>query len=306
MKRILFFLIPTLVIQANAQPKKELTLNLKESKTYRISQTTDQDIIQTIMGTDQEIKNHSEGLISFYVKDAGKSGYMLEIAFTKMKMKMTSPYMNIDLDSEKPADEGNHYAALFNKLVGMKFNATVDRHGKIVDFSGLEDTYARMVDSIGLPNSNKMQLLEQLNQSFGDNIVKTNLKALTSFYPQDKVAEKQSWHKEENTETVIPMVIDNTWTLSEINKHEMVISGVADIRSRKDEEVTINMMPAKVDITGKQTTVYNIHPRSGWILSGETRSEFSGIVALQKSAQIPGGMNVPITLSTKTVFARVE
>lgn len=204
-------LIPAFTITGYSQSKQELSLNLKKGETYRISQVIDQDIVQTIMGNSMEIKSHLDGSSSFYVSDADSSGYLLDIWYTELKMQISSPFLNIDIDSVKLTSEGNHLAMLFNKMKGMKYSARIDRNGEILEFSGLESAVYEIISEMDAPETNKVQMKEQIKQVFGDKTLKSHIVALVSFYPDKMVSTIDTWHHEKKFASFIPMIADNTW-----------------------------------------------------------------------------------------------
>jgi len=96
MKKLFFLLLATITTGAYSQQKQELSLNLKEGETYRINQIIDQDIVQTVMGNPMGIKNYMDWSSSYYVREANSSRYLLDIWFTRFKMKISSSFLNMD------------------------------------------------------------------------------------------------------------------------------------------------------------------------------------------------------------------
>ncbi len=301
MKKIFFLLCLLISINGFSQKKEEIRLNLKKGASYVIDQKTAQEIVQNIMGTEQEISQDIEAVVEFTVTDARAEDYSVDIVYKRMKMVTSSAYFNMTYDSEQPAEESDAFASLLNNLLKEKSQAKINKYGEITEYDGFEEAYEKSISQMNVPEENKAQLRSQLAQTFSDESQRSSLEAFTAFFPKEQVAVKGSWKKEQTLSAAMPMTINTVWTYEDKNKTAMSLIGKSDIKSLP-EQTMLNGMPAKVDINGTQTTNLKVDPSTGWVISGETNSDISGNIAIE-SPQVPGGsMEIPIHITTKTTF----
>lgn len=302
-KTVSLLLLALLTSAAFCQSKHKIELNLKPSQTFQIYSATNQDITQTIMGNDQNVKTMMTGAMTFAVKEKLSDSYLLNVTIDSISMAINSSYMTMAFSSNKKDTEGDYFSQALAGLTGLTFELKIGKNGKIEEFKGVEDTLNSLISGFGIPEQNMEQLKGQLGQTFGDEAFKSSFETIFMIYPDKSVKTGESWNNKIELNTGINIILQNTWTLKDYKKDEYIIDESSVISTKDTASVyQLNGMPAKTNLTGEQTATYNLNSETGLIINGETNSTIKGVISIQKNPQVPDGIDVPIKIITKTTY----
>lgn len=121
---------------------------------YKISSRTKlgEGLMPGMPSGNQEMRqNQTQKIILSVLKENPEGGKSLEIEFGHILMEMEMMGMNISIDSEKPAEDGNPLSAMLastlEKMVGHKIHVELDENDQIVSTSGSEEMLEKMTES---------------------------------------------------------------------------------------------------------------------------------------------------------------
>ncbi len=302
-KTVILLLSALLTSAAFSQSKHKIELNLKPAQSFKIYSVTNQDITQTIMGNDQNIKTRMAGTMTYTVKEKLSDSYLLNVSVDSISLAINSPYITMTFSSNKKDTEGDYFSQALAGITGLSFELKLSKYGEIEEFKGIEDSLNSLISGLGVPEQNIEQLKGQLGQAFGDEAFKGSFETTFMIYPEKAVKTGESWKNKIELNTGINIILQNTWTLKESKNNQYVIDENSAIATKDTVSVTqLNGMPAKTNLTGNQTATYNLDSKTGLIISGESNSTIKGVIYIQKNPQVPNGIDVPMKIITKATY----
>ncbi len=286
---------------SKTKQKVELKLRLQTGKTYRLSTKIIQEMEQTVHDTQQNIKTSLSGILSFHVRDRQKGKYFMDLSYQELHFKLEAPRMYVTFDSDKKPRAGNISDQIYARFVGKTFHAVIDQYGNIVSVTGIDSIGHSIVDGLKMDNAMlKMQLLENFKGLVGNRALKGDLAPYFSFYPPKPIPVGASWSRTLNMQTPIPGIIENTYTLVDFDSSAALIEGESTIGSLPDtaSSGTSRNIKIEYDITGHQTSKIRVHPKDGWLKLATIEATIEGTMKVQKSPQIPHGLEIPFKIKT--------
>ena len=277
-----------------------LMLSLQKGKTYRLSIKFVQTMGQTVHDMRQNITTTLRGNLSFYVKNRLNGRYFLDGRFETLHFNLQAPRMTVTFDSDQKPRTGNVSDQIFARFVSQPFHIVMDHYGSIISVSGIDSLGHAIVDTMEIANPLlKMQYLENFKGLVGNRALKGTLSALFAFYPAKAVKISQSWDKKLSVPSPIPAVFKTTYKLADFDSSQALIKGKSLIESQPVQPEAGGL---KIDyeIEGSQTSEIKIRPKDGWIKTVTMQSEITGTMKVQKSPQIPHGLQIPFTLKTSS------
>ena len=131
---------------------------------YKISSRTKlgEGLMPGMPNGNQEMRqNQTQKIILSVLKENPDGGKSLEIEFGHILMEMEMMGMNISIDSEKPAEDGNPLSAMLastlEKMVGHKIHVELDENDQIVSTSGTEEMLEKLTESMNLQEAGMLQ-----------------------------------------------------------------------------------------------------------------------------------------------------
>ena len=290
-----------------SQKKHQLKFDLKPGNTYYLLQETIQDINQQVMGTEQSIKNEITMLSSYKILEKNNNKYVIEANFDEFSFKMSSAYASFEFDSEKE-NEDNIMNQLFSKMVDQSFSMIMTEYGEITGVQGLEKMMSEMFMDIEMPEAQKAQVRQQMEQNFGPEKMKSSLEMITAIYPTHAVSVGGSWNSEYEITSGFGMNISNQWKLVSHQDDIVVIEGVADVSESENSNLgqQFNNMPTQFEFNGEQITNLKLNAETGWIMEGTSEVSVRGNIKIAKNDQIPQDMVIPITIVTTNTYKRAN
>lgn len=300
MKISKLFLVLSIVAIAFAGcgEKNIIKLNLTEGDSMTMKTFIDQDIKQTIMGNEQQVRTNITAIVTYHVNQVTGDTIHMDLQYDRLILDMAMPQMEMSFDSKKK-EEGNIMYDVMSQIIGKKINIVLLSNGDIVSISNFEDILNDIIDNMETTGGpGKEQLKKQFNQSFGDQSVVSNFKMMLSYIPKKAVSVGDQWETETETNFMVKGTYDTEWILKEYNSDNALMAGTTLIQSEKSELSMGNPdMPMQIELQGEQKTMVNINPQSGWIKNGASDITMTGTLYLS-SAQT-GDMEVPMDIQMK-------
>ncbi len=306
-KQILFLASLLLASAAFSQSGHKIELNLQPSKSYKIYEITEQDITQTVMGNDQNIKTKMTAAMTFLVKQKKQDNYLIDLTIDSSSISVNSPYMSASYSSNNKNTEGDYYSKALSAMQDLVFEVTLSKYGKIVEFKGIEDMLDSLIKGFGLSSDMVIQLKTQMLQTFGDQALRGSLESITRIYPDHSVKTGESWTDNSSINAGLQLDFQNDWTLADYKNNQCTINEKSTIKSTNpDSVVQINGMPAKNNLQGTQNATFQLDSKTGWIISGQSNSSINGSISIQQTDQLPDGMDIPMKINTKTTYSSLQ
>jgi hypothetical protein len=180
---------------------KMLKFNFEKGKGYDYEMTMSID--QEIEG--QAIKMDGNYYYSMYVQDDENGVKNIISTIDRFLMKVDAGVFNIDIDTDKPMppmgdmeddkDPAKLLNGIFGAIKGQQFRMKVNPEGKVLEISGFEDMAAKIFDSLGLEQQEKVMAMAQFNQQFNGDKMKSQFERAWYIFPNKEVKVGDSWKK---------------------------------------------------------------------------------------------------------------
>jgi hypothetical protein len=301
-KKLIYLFVGLVAFGAcNSSEDFDFKLNLVEGETYPYNMTATSDITQSMFGQTMKTKMIIAGNIDFeVVKDLGDSYDML-LKYNKMTMSMESPQGSIEFGSENPKEDdilSRSLAAFVEKPLSLNMSKT----GKINSMGGFDELYDHIVSKFPeLNESDKAQIVMQLEQSYGEEAFKGNIEMTTAIYPDNKVKKGQSWEVETLLSAGMDATVLNTYSLINEKDGKLNLKGKAIISTEEENNEYRDMdgMQVRYKFEGDMSSDIVIDAKTGWVLSAKVKQNLNGETEVKDSPEFPGGMSIPLELNTK-------
>lgn len=304
---VMLGLLMAATLFAQSSAKINIGLNLEVGKTYTLNQKSTQDISQLIMGTEQNIKTEIAGVTSLLVKEATDSGYTVEMRFKKISYKMSSAMMNVEFDSEKPVGEEDMFGKVMLSFIKNPYTMLLSKTGEVLDVKGVDQAIDNTINGLDVPDMNKMQIKSSVKNSFGSESLKSSLEIILRCYPEQPVAVGDTWKNTVMLKMLGKTTKENEWTLKSIDGGEATIAGNATMAvAASDKPFVVNGMNAHANFSGTEQSTFKLDLKTGWITTATSTSTFEGTMVIEKNAQLPNDLEIPMKFTTINNFTATE
>ncbi len=253
---ILLTIIGTMVIQScqtsskTSSASKMLKFNFEKGKGYDYELITNMD--QEIMG-----KRMQMDISLYYSMDVTEDDGSIKTitsAINRFRMKVGMDMVNVDIDTDKPLpslgetedgkDPMKMLNSVFKAITGQKFSMKVDAEGKILELSGFENIASTIVDSMGLEEKDRQEMMLKLGGQFNAEKTKSQLERIWYIFPNKQVKIGDSWQKKSQVEGDLGGDYTSNYKVTDIEGDMVTLSENTTVESSEDQ------MKLKGDIQG--------------------------------------------------------
>jgi uncharacterized protein DUF6263 len=298
-----YILLLALLITNIAQAQYHLGLNLVNGSSYfqRVAATLTID--EDINGQKLDINSTISAVMSFKVLGKSGSDYDLLCAYTEMGMTMKTPDGDVSFSSVKPADEKDVFSKILKNMINHQFHVTMQENGMIKEVKGIDSLWSNLMNDFpDLDETKKIQIVDQLKQSYGENSVRGNMEQLTAIFPDKKVNINDQWQNTVQLKTTMTGQQVNHFRLTAYNAQFAEIENHGDIKTN-DTETQVNGMAAVYHLSGPTDSKIKIDTKTGWIIEAEIHQDLKGNVEIKDNPKIPGGITIPMELTAVSKVA---
>jgi hypothetical protein len=304
MKRLMLFaLMGSICYLANGQ-KVALKYNLAEGSSYQMKQVTEQMIKQDFQGMNMEIKMTITANTRYVVNKVSEGQYEIDIIYDQLAMKMESPMMNMNYDSQAVPDVTNPMNAAFSSLIGQKFNMVMDSKGKVLSVKGFENVMDSLTAKMGGNRDAAEQMAASLKDQFGNESMQSSMEMVMAIFPEKPVSVGETWVVNTVSNKGMQMTNENTLTLKDASNGKWVLSGNSKLTTNANLPVENQGMKMTFDLAGASTYEMTLSATTGWIQNSAIDQTISGDLSIE-GGQLPAPMDVPMKISQKTTISGI-
>jgi hypothetical protein len=299
---LILILLITGITTAIAQKVKP-ALNLVNGNTYYMVSNVNSVIMQTINGRENPINLNVMFKMAFKVTGVTDTLYNMEVSYQTLDMKIQTAGTTIEMNSQK-TDGNDIPSKIVAAMVNKPFNITITKSGKIKSVDNVENMISGVFDSFTQIDSVKRQQIKsQFMQSFGAKAFKGNLEIATAIFPEKKVSVNDTWVVNTKLESTMTAMLKTTYQLTGITDKSYQIHGAGSIFTDNSAPATmISGFPMKYSLTGTLTSDIVADKATGWISNLKLNEVMKGNVIIQDNKQMPGGMTIPMTITSDQVM----
>ncbi len=275
MKKISFFLVAVLAIvlsgniqsckpSSKASASKMLKFSPEQGKGYDYEMVMDLDT----KAAGQESAITLSGIYSMDITSVDNNVRTISTSYKSIKMKMDMMGMNIEIDSDKPVPDGgtdmkqNPLGAM-NKvmtgLVGKKFIIKVDEEGKVLAVEGFEKILTDMVDSMGVNDNIKAQVMASLKDQYSNQSIKDQFAQIFTIFPNKEIKVGDTWEKIYSTGGKMAAKFTTNYTVKNIEGDHVTLVADTKISSTDDN----------MNLQGTQSGNIIVDSKTGLMINSE-------------------------------------
>jgi hypothetical protein len=156
-------------------------------------------------------------------------------------MKMGIGGFNLDIDTDKPlpslgqTEDGKDpmkiLNSLFGAIKGQRFTMKVDAEGKVQEVTGFENMAKIIVDSMGVDEAKRQEMMQQFNQQFNAEKIKSQFERAWYIFPNKEVKIGDSWNKNSQIEGELGGSYSSTYKVTDIEGDMVTLTEVTRIES---------------------------------------------------------------------------
>jgi hypothetical protein len=289
----------TMVLSGVAGAAVQFQLKLDKGKTYYQRTTTEQKIIQTIMGQEQVTQVSMGNGQKLEVLDVDPQGNM-QVRYTHIwtRIKQISPMVQLDYDSsaQGPTPTG---AEGFAALIGESYTARLSPLGKVLDVNGVEQLAAAVRKKL-LAGAEGSPAMSALAPYFDPQGVKEMTQTWLPLYPGRPVEVGDSWTDTKALTQGFGMVIQSTWTLQKQQAGVATIDTTASIQADPNAPgMETQGMKVKFTVSGTQQGTVLLDEATGLATKTDMKQQLKGETKVGATADGPPMMVIPMTIDSQ-------
>jgi len=151
-----------------------------------------------------------------------------------------------------------------------------------------------------LNESQIQQIRKQLMDSYGEKSFKGSIETVTYLFPKKEVAVGNEWMVKTKLESTMEADVTTTYVLVKDDGKYWIIEGKSVIETEKNNKVVSNGMEMSYDMSGGTDIKIKIDKKTGWIVESDINQKMKGSAFIEKNAQIPEGMTLPMEMHNVT------
>ncbi len=247
---VIFVATPSCQSTKSSTATKMLKFNFEKGKGYDYEMMTSMD--QEVLG--QTIQMDMSVYYSMYVTNDDGKNKTITSSIDRFKMKMGIGGFNLDIDTDKPlpslgkTEDGKDpmkiLNSLFGAIKGQKFTMKVGAEGKVQEVTGFENMAKTIVDSMGVDEAKRQEMMQQFNQQFNAEKIKSQFERSWYIFPNKEVKIGDSWNKNSQIEGELGGSYSSTYKVTDIEGDMVTLAEVTRIESSQGK------MNLKGDIKG--------------------------------------------------------
>ena len=255
--------------------------NLQKGKVYEYNM--DYDMEQEMQG--QEINTNLKGNYTLEVTADDGKVKTLKTTYQRMAMNVAMPGRTMSIDSDKTDtsskgeinDPGQLMNAMFGALKGKSFTMKVDREGKVLEVTGLNELAQAMVNSMNLKPDMKPMAQQAFSQQFNEQNVKDMFSQSFHIFPNKPVKVGDTWEKSFAGSVNMPIQMTTNYTVKSIDNDFVILDSKSNLNFGSDNKMS-----------GTQLGTMKVNAKSGLVEDGTFEQKVTGGMNMSTKGKITG------------------
>jgi hypothetical protein len=243
------------------------------------------------------------GTLTFLVTSVTDSGYHMDARFETLAMSMKTPQGAMNFSSEND-DSSDIFSSILREMKDKPFTVTMAGSGEITRVGDVGKLWEAVINQFSqLSEMQKDQMKAQMLNSYGDKALKGNIEMVTLLYPSHAVRIGDKWTIHTNLESGMSARVASEYEFTEMTADHIFLKGVSKIETTdKDAYIESNGMPLKYNLKGNMSSEIRADRQTGWIKEAKINQEIVGDAQIKDNPQVPGGMTIPMTITSVIVI----
>jgi hypothetical protein len=276
MKKVSTLMLLVLFVLAGSAAAQINEFKLTPGDTYLSTSVMDQEIVQTVMGTDQTITTATTTTELIKVIEATAEGFTLESTTQSIKTEISNPMMNQVMDSEGSGPQD----AAMKAITGKTYTFKISKTGEILEITGLDEIRQAVTDELaGTPLA---AMSAQLTQGFSEETIRQSLGTTFTIYPQEPAEEWSTTRQMVLTGTPA----DITTNFTRVDAETISFNSKVSL----DGDIDQGGMKVNLNLSGATEGKVTVNTETGMVTMSESKGDMAGFATAQ-------GMEIPMSIS---------
>jgi len=298
MYRLIFIFL--LVFPANkliSQDPVLLEFKPAPGLSFETSYSTETTITQEIMGIEQQITLNMIMNTLTMVREPRDSFHSLEVSYKRLAIESLTPTSQVRIDTDsRQEQEGIEY---LKPILNKDFIVLLNKQGQVHEVQGLDTIIKKITSEIETGSIEAKAYQNTLNEAFGAENIKNNMEHLSPYYPGIPIATGDVWNYELRTNSAqFEIILQNTARVMNIRPNEIIIQVNSEVSTPADNNITIEGMQARINLSGNQVAEYRVLPGNGLVNKAIIKQNLKGQIWLDMSEQGMGNMKIPMSINS--------
>lgn len=244
------------------EPRGELKLQLRRDEQFPLKKQVVTTLVQTAAdGTQQRIQTTLQLLMAIQVEDVTEDRTRLGVTYRKVDYEQEIDGQKLSYRSSNPPATIPIEAQAYHDMVNDGFAFWIGKDNQINEVVGFQDFLQRCLANV--PPAMQKQVLLGMEAGSDENGISDFVDNTIGLLPfGQEVTPGQEWVRHRNVGRPIPMVMQNRYTLQELNRSEAVvrISGeiipsatINKVSHTREGEVSVTVLGGQ---TSGQCTIF--------------------------------------------------
>ena len=296
-------LFTALAVGVRADAPVELRFHPAKGSVIHLKATFDQKLTQG-RDTGTTTMNQSLSLgYTFTAQEIGADGTVtLKVTYDSVSFSQKSAAGDIEYDSQKPPPTIHPLAKAFVDLPGQSITIDVKPDGHVTAVHGAPEMIDAILTKLDLPEGEEKKSVENtLRAEYSEKAVKDDMETMLLIYPDHPVSTGDHWVRHMDIAKVVPMTLDNTFTLNEITDGVATLGVKSTLAtSPTTAPISLGTHELRYHLSGEQTGTIKLNMQDGVCRSATITQHVSGDILMTDAADKSTTKPAPMPLSIET------
>lgn len=233
----------------------------------------------------QEINTNLKGNYTLEVTGDDGNIKTLKTTYQRMAMNVAMPGRTMNIDSDKTDttikgeinDPGQLMNAMFGALKGKSFTMKVDKEGKVLEVTGLNELAQALVSSMNLKAELRPMAQQAFSQQFNEQSVKDMFSQSFNIFPNKPVKAGDTWEKSFSGSANLPIRMTTSYKVQSVDKDVVVLDSKSNLNFGDDNKMS-----------GTQTGTMKVNAKTGLVEDGTFEQKVTGNMNMSTKGRITG------------------
>ncbi|MEO1218210.1 MAG: DUF6263 family protein [Bacteroidota bacterium] len=283
-----------------------LKVNMEKGDSFRYKQEIKQEITQSIMGMNNEMKQNIGFGFEMMAVDEIAGRTKVKISYLSASYMMDNPMMQADFDSEKSMENVPDAALGAAALIGLSFYGYLNDEGGLEDMEGLEEFKEGLIENMRKinPEVNEV-MIAAMQEQYNSDKMKESFSGLSAFYPKARIEVGDSWNQKMTIKSSFAMDLDTDYTLDKVEEGKAYISVNSRLTTDPDSPLEMQGMLLTYAMEGDQIGETIVDLKTGMAVSSSVNQNVNGIMTME-GGQLPEPTEVPMGIKSVTTITLIK
>jgi len=276
----------------------QLRLSPAAGSSYHYDMINETDIDLEVDGNDVNNQNKTEVGVTYKINLDSAGNYVFSSVYDKIHITTRNNDSKTELDATNGSISPNPVEKMLGLLKDATINVTITPTGEVIDMAGYKEIGEKLIAGFSEYDvAGKKAAREQWESYIGTGLIKRNFDQLFKLFPDSAVHLGDTWKLTSRQEGDLSYNVTGQYKLKAINPEIAIIESSGKISTSGNNEGSLESGGApSANLTGDQSTEFEIETKTGMVISCKVKATFEGtVIALGREVPVKATMSVKVT-----------